>query len=104
MSDQLRNKLKRYNQIVEMSKQLPALKKEIMDLMRKEQLTNKKFKFDNNVISYQTSTAYQGLSQKHIKQTLEKYYPQLDATEITKRIAGSRRKETKETLHVSTRK
>lgn len=104
MSETLKRKLKEYDHLITASRRLPVLKKEILELLKKENMQQAKFKFDTNIISYETNVSYQGISQRHIHKVLTRYYPQLDAKEVTKRIAASREKKINETLHVELKK
>jgi hypothetical protein len=100
MSDELKQLVKRYNDAYEASKMLPELKARILPLIKSQNLQRIKFNFGSHSIGYHSYNDYDGVTQKMIKETLERYYPNINKDEFIKKLLSSRRQKQIETLRI----
>ena len=100
MSEELKSLIKQYNQAYEMSKQLPILKARIIPAIKNQGLQDIKFKFGDHSIGYHNYNDTEGLTQKLIKQTLTKHYPNINASDFMNKLLGMRKIKAVETLKI----
>lgn len=100
MSEELKALIKRYNEAYEASKQLPALKSRIIPALKAQNMEKVKFNFGDHMIVYHSYTDHDAVSQRMIKDTLTKYYPNLNKEEFMGRLLSSRRERQVETLKI----
>jgi hypothetical protein len=101
MSEELKSLVKQYNQAYEASKMLPVLKQKIIPVLKTQNMQKLKFNFGSHTIGYHSYTENDGLTQKLIKETLSKHYPQINPVEFMGRLLASRKQKTVETLRVT---
>ena len=104
MSEELKALVRQYNQAYEASKMLPVLKQRIIPALKSNNMHKMKFNFGSHTIGYHSYTESDGLTQKLIRETLQKYYPQINSTEFMARLLSNRKQKQVETLRVSPRK
>jgi hypothetical protein len=104
MSEELKQLIKRYNEAYEASKMLPELKYRIIPAIKSQNLQKVKFNFGSHTIGFHSYTDYEGISQKMIKDTLMKYYPNVNKEEFMSRLLSGRKKKQVETLSVHQKK
>jgi hypothetical protein len=104
MSEDLKALVRQYNQAYEASKMLPVLRQRIIPMLKSQNMQKIKFNFGGHTIGYHSYTESDGLTQKLIKETLQKYYPQINSTEFMGKLLSSRKQKNVETLRVISRK
>ena len=103
MSEELKSLVRQYNQAYEASKMLPVLRQRIIPVLKSQNMQKMKFNFGSHTIGYHSYTDTDGLTQKLIKETLARYYPQINSIEFMTRLLSSRKQKTVETLRVVTK-
>jgi hypothetical protein len=83
------------------SQRLPELKVQLMQAMKRENITGKAFEIGSAKIAYKTYEEKEGLSQKFIKSTLRKHYPDMDADEFLRVLCAERGTKSLETIRVT---
>jgi hypothetical protein len=100
MSEELKALIKRYNEAYEASKQLPALKSRIIPALKAQHMEKVKFNFGDHMIIYHNYTDHDGISQRMIKETLTRYYPNFNKEEFMGRLLSARKERQVETLKI----
>jgi hypothetical protein len=100
MSSDIKALIKQYNQALEVSKQLPALRARIIPALKNEGMQNTKFNFGDYSIGYHSYNDHDGISQKLIKQVLTTYYPNVNSNEFMQRLLNERKLKKVETIKI----
>jgi len=85
-------------------KEIDQLKKELVPLIKKNGLTQKKFDFGDKFLRYKTFTDHGSISQKLLRDVLDTYYPSVNKQEFMQRVLSMRNSKTKETIDVINKK
>jgi len=102
--EELKQLVKRYNEAYEASRMLPVLKARILPMLKAQQMQKVKFNFGDHVIAFHKYTDHDGLSQKLVKETLMKHYPQINREEFMSKLLAMRKEKQVETLQVIQKK
>lgn len=103
MSSKLRELVQQYRDAQSYVKKSQVLKTEIIDLLKKEQLTKAKFNFGNQEIGYSCYKSFDSISQQLIKQVLNKHYPTIDHDKFIQLIKQERKSKYIETLNIKSK-
>jgi len=101
MSDKLRTMIREFNDIQQISKQLPSLRKNLVSQIKSEGLTKNKFKLSNSkTISYHKYSRPADLSLTMVQDSIKELYPNMDVKLIMEHINKKRnaRRSTTETI------
>lgn len=100
MSEELKSLVRQYNQAYEASKMLPALRARIIPVIKSQRLERTKFNFGDHAIGFHSYIDNDGLTQKLVKETLDKFYPQINKDDFMKRMLSLRKQRSVETLKI----
>ena len=100
MSEEVKALIKRYNEAYEASKQLPALKARIIPALKAHHMEKAKFNFGDHMIVYHSYLDHDGISQRMIKDTLGRYYPNINKDEFMGNLLSMRKQKQVETLKI----
>ena len=98
---ELKEILKRYQYAHRYSQKLPKLKAELIQTIKKENLTETVFEINDTKITYHQYEDKDGITQKLIREVIQKSYPTLDADAFIRRLCAARKLRTVETIKVT---
>jgi predicted transcriptional regulator len=98
---ELKEILKRYQYAHRYSQKLPKLKAELIDTIKKENLTKNIFEINDTKITYHQYEDKEGITQKLIREVIQKSYPTLDGEEFIRRLCTARKLRKVETIKVT---
>lgn len=97
----LKELIHRYDQLNEQSRELYKMKKQIVAELKELNMTKCRFDFGDHSLKYCSFNDYEGITQKLIRETISREYPQVDAQKLTTKIAAGRKKRVVETFRRS---
>lgn len=100
MSSELKQLISQYNTVQQEAQKLPMLKKRLIEMLKRENLTNSKFNFGSHTLKYHKYTRPGQITQKSIELYIAEHYPSLDAQSVASSIAAQRPKFTTETIKI----
>jgi len=98
---ELKDLVKQYQYAHRYSQKLPKLKAELISAIKKEKLTGTVFEINDTKIAYHQYEDKDGITQKLIREVLQKSYPTLDAEVFIRTLCAARKPHKVETIKVT---
>lgn len=98
--DRIKELMTRYDQAQRASCEAAQLRKQLVPLLRSNNLTSTKFDFGDRSIKYHSYNDYENITQQLIRAVLREKYPQVDANRVIADICAARKSKKVETLRV----
>lgn len=98
--ENIKQLMHKYDKVQRATQEAPALRKQIVPLLKEAGMTKTKFNFGDRTISYHSYGDYEGITQALVRRLVNEKYPEIDSEQFIADLWGSRKKRTVETLRV----
>jgi hypothetical protein len=96
--DQIKSLMNKYNQAQQAAREADTLKKQLVPLLKAQNLTDTKFNFTDRSIGYHKYICKEEITQKLIKSVIQQKYPQINPDKFIADLCSARKSRTTETL------